>query len=319
MHIDRRSFLKYSAFAAALTAMGGPPALSEERNGIPYRILGKTGESVSILCLGGFHIGLPSLSDEESIRITRTALDEGVNFLDNAYVYQGGRSEELMGKAMRDGYRDKAFLMTKFYTFERDAASARQQLEESLRRLQTDVIDLWQVHQIHHASHPAAVYENDLPEVMLKARDEGKIRYIGFTGHSRPEWMGEMLDGGFEWETIQMPTNAFDHHWTSFEHSILPRALDKNIGVIGMKSLGGQAQFLGPELLTAKECLHYAMNLPIASVVCGMDNMDFLRQGIEAARTFRPLEEEEVAELLARCSGAAAGGDLEYYKAGSPD
>ncbi len=315
MSMDRRAFLKYSAFASALAALGGPQLGCEPRNGIPYRILGKTGEAVSLLGLGGYHIGLNTLSDSESIQIMRTAIDEGVNFMDNAHGYHAGRSEELMGKALRDGYRDKVFLMTKHYTFDRDATSAAQQLEDSLRRLETDVIDLWQVHQIHDAGHPAAVYENEIPEMMLQAQAEGKVRYIGFTGHSHPDWHMEMLDGWSDWDTVQLPLNTFDHHWNSFEHTVLPQALDLNMGIIGMKPLGGEAQFLkdsGP--FTVEECLHYAMNLPTATVICGMDRLDYLEQALEATRNFRPLSESEVAELLARSSEPAADGEFEYYK-----
>ena len=316
MQIGRREFLKVSALAAALAALGPAPATVEKRNGMPYRTLGKTGERVSLLCVGGYHIGVKDLSEAESVRLQRTAIDEGVNFLDNAYIYHKGRSENLMGKAMRDGYRDKVFLMTKHYAKERDAVSAKKQLEESLTRLQTDVIDLWQVHQIHEAGHPAAVYASGMLDVMTKARDEGKVRYIGFTGHSRPEWHQEMLDGGFDWDTVQMPINAFDHHWTSFQNSILPQAIEKNMGVIAMKTLGGSpGQFVNnAKILTAAQCLRYAMNLPVSTVVSGMDTFDKLKANIATAKAFEPMANEEVADILARCHDAAQGGQYEPYK-----
>jgi aryl-alcohol dehydrogenase-like predicted oxidoreductase len=280
-------------------------------------MLGKTGEKVSLLCLGGSHIGERSLSDEESIRIMRTAVDEGVNFFDNAYIYKRGRSEELMGRALRDGYRDKVFLMTKFYTTERDVESAREQLEESLRRLQTDYIDLWQVHQIHAPEHPRLVYENGLPEFMEKMREEGKVRYIGFTGHTRPEYHREMFERGYHWDTVQMPINPADHHWTSFEQSILPLALDKGTGVIAMKTMGGGDGTLVNQAgkFSARECLEYAMNLPVGTVCSGMDSMENLRENLETVRNFEPLAEEQVAAILSKAAPLADGGTYEPYKA----
>lgn len=314
MQLDRRDFLKIAAASAAL--LGAAPAPTDVRNGIPYRALGKTGESVSLLCVGGYHMGVRQLGQEGSVRLVRTALDEGVNFLDNAWTYHDGRSEEWMGHALKDGYRDKAFLMTKHYTDARDVASMMEQLETSLRRLQVDHLDLWQVHQIHRPDHARKVYENGIPEAMLKAKEQGKVRHIGFTGHSRPEWHLEMIDGGFPWETVQMPINPLDYHWTSFQHSVLPKALEKGIGVIAMKTLGGTPGHI-PNLakaLTAEECMHYAMNLPVSTVVVGMDSMERLEAGLAAARSFRPLDNEKVADLLARCKDLADGGRHEPYK-----
>lgn len=316
MRLGRRDFLRLSALAATLASTGAAPEPVERRNGMPYRVLGKTGAHVSLLCVGGYHIGQKSLTDEESIRLQRTAIDEGVNFFDNAYIYNDGRSEELMGRALRDGYREKVFLMTKHFAEERDAGSAQKQLEESLRRLQTDVIDLWQVHQIMEAHHPKGVYENGVLDVMVKAREDGKIRYIGFTGHSRPEYHQEMLDRGFDWDTVQMPINAFDHHWTSFQNSILPQAVKRNMGVIAMKTLGGSpGQFVNnANVLTADECLRYAMNLPVSTVVSGMDSLERLTANIATAKSFVPLTEEEVASILAKCAEAARDGQFEPYK-----
>ena len=316
MRLDRREFLRISALAAAVTSLGGAPAAVEKRNDMPYRELGKTREPVSLLCLGGAHIGLKSLTDEESIAIQRAAIDAGVNFLDNAAIYNGGRSEELMGRALRDGYRDKVFLMTKTFTAERDADGARKQLEESLRRLQTDRIDLWQVHQIAEPHELQWVYERGIPDVLLKAREEGKVRYIGFTGHGRPEYHLEMIARGFDWDTVQMPVNAVDHHWTSFQRAVLPEAMKRNLGVIGMKSLGGSpGQFVNKaKILTARECLHYAMNMPVSTVVSGIDSMEKLRENVGTAKSFRPLSEEEVAAILAKAAPIAEGGEFEPYK-----
>jgi len=314
--LGRRDFLRLSALASALAGLGSTPSSAESRNGIPYRTLGETGEKVSIIGVGGYHIGFPHVSDADAVRIMRTAVDGGVNFFDNAYVYSDGRSERLMGEALKDGYRDKVFLMTKFYTDARDAAGAKQQLEESLRRLNTGVIDLWQVHQVHRAEHPRLVYENDLPEVLMKAKEEGKIRHYGFTGHSRPEYLQEMIDRGFAWETVQMPVNPLDHHFTSFQNSVMQSALQKKIAVIAMKSLGGSpGQFVNNgKFLTVKDCLHYAMNLPVATVVSGMDTLERLQENLGVARDFKPLAKEEVVEILAKCEQQAMTGRFEPYK-----
>jgi uncharacterized protein len=316
MEVGRRDFFRISALAAAVSSLGGAPEVVEKRNGMPYRVLGKTNEHVSLLGLGGAHIGGRSLTDEESIGLQRTAIDEGVNFLDNAYVYNKGRSEELMGKALRDGYREKVFLMTKTYTRERDGAGARKQLEESLSRLQTDHLDLWQVHQIMEPHEPQWVYEKGILDVLTKAREEGKVRFVGFTGHARPEYHLEMIERGFDWDTVQMPINPVDHFWTSFQKSVVPEAKKRNIGIIGMKSLGGSpGQFVNnAQVLTARECLRYAMNMPLATVVSGIDSMEKLRENIETAKSFEPLSEDEVATILAKADPIAEGGNFEPYK-----
>ncbi len=317
MKLGRRDFLKVSALAAAITSLGAakPPTV-ETHNGIPYRVLGKTGEKVSLICIGGSHIGNEGLSDEDSIKIMRTAVDEGVNFFDNAYIYKNGRSEELMGKAMLDGYRDKVFLMTKQYTRERDGESVLPQLEESLTRLKTDVIDLYQVHMLHEDGHARLCYENKVMEEMIKAKEQGKIRYIGFTGHTNPDYHVEMLEGGFNFDTTQMPTNPMDAlHASSYENTLFPMCLERNMGIIGMKSLGGNANVVNDGTLTAKECIHYAMNLPIASLVVGMDTIEHLHENLEYTRTFEPLEEAGLREIFAKCNAAnVRDGRYEYYK-----
>jgi uncharacterized protein len=320
MHLDRREFLRMSAIGSALAALGAAPPTVTTRNGMPYRTLGKTGEQVSLLCVGGYHMGMKSMSEAESIRLVRTAVDEGVNFLDNAWMYHDGASEERMGKALKDGYRDRVFLMTKHYDPERSAVTTRKQLEDSLRRLDVDVIDLWQVHQIETTADPGKVYANGVLEVMEQAREEGKVRYIGFTGHSRPEFHADMIDRGYGWDTVQMPLNLFDHHWTSFGKQVLPKALAKDIGVIGMKSLGGSPGQLAnvAKTYTVEECLHFAMNLPVASVVSGMTSVDQLERNIAAAKSFTPLTEEELAEILARGAEPAQGGRFEPFKQKTP-
>lgn len=317
MELGRREFLKVSALAAAMTSLGAakPPTV-ETHNGIPYRVLGKTGEKVSLICVGGSHIGANNVSEEDSIRIMRTAVDEGVNFFDNAYIYHDGRSEELMGKALQDGYRDKVFLMTKQYTRERDGESVLPQLEESLQRLQTDVIDLYQVHMLHEGDHTQKCYENGVMEEMLKAQEQGKIRYIGFTGHSDPNLHVEMLEGGFNFDTTQMPTNPMDAlHSSSYEERLFPMCLERDLGIIGMKSLGGNANVVRDGTLTAKECLHYAMNLPISSLVVGMDSVEFLQENLQYTREFEALEEAAIREIFAKCEAAnVRDGRYEYYK-----
>ncbi|MCA9445886.1 MAG: aldo/keto reductase [Candidatus Omnitrophica bacterium] len=314
MGIDRRAFLKTSAAAAAIIPFVTGKGYAEKRNGMPYRRLGKTEEMVSLLCVGGYHIGREELTEQESIAIMRTAVDEGVNFFDNAWKYHNGRSEERMGKALKDGYRDKVFLMTKVAG--RDAKSAQQQLEDSLRRLDVDVIDLWQCHEVVTESEPYKIYNEGVIEVLLKAKEEGKVRYLGFTGHRFPDIHNEMIERGFDWQTVQMPLNILDHHFRSFEQEILPKALKKDIGVIAMKTLGGTPGQIPAKahLATVPECLRYAMSLPVSTVVSGMDSMDYLKQNIETAKNFTPMTEAERAELLGRTQKIALNGEFEPYK-----
>ena len=319
MSMDRRSFLQRTALGALGAGLLHRAAYAhitetvEKRNGMPYRRLGATPEHVSLLCLGGYHIGLRALSDDQAIEIMRTAIDEGVNFFDNAWAYHGGRSEERMGKALKEGYRDKVFLMTKHKG--RDPQSARDQLETSLRRLQVDVIDLWQFHEVVHPGTPKNLYDRKVMEVALKAKEEGKIRYIGCTGHHMPSIQAEMIDRGFPWDTIQMPLNLFDYHFRSYTKTVLPKANERNIGVIAMKTLGGTpAPIPKTGAATPAECLEYAMNLPVATVCSGMDSLDLLRANLATAKAFTPLDSEKVAALLAQAKAPAATGEHEAYK-----
>jgi aryl-alcohol dehydrogenase-like predicted oxidoreductase len=311
MDMNRREFLRVSAATAALAGVQGV-ATAAPRNGMPYRVLGKTGEEVSLLCLGGYHIGHDRIEEADSIRLMRTAVDEGVNFFDNAWEYNDGRSEERMGMALRDGYRDKVFLMTKHHG--REPELARQHLEDSLRRLQTDVIDLWQFHEVIRPHEPAAIYGSGALEVALKAQEEGKIRYIGFTGHRYPTVHAAMIDGGFPWDTVQMPLNICDHHFRSFEQLVLPKALERNIGVIGMKSLGGGSIPEKSKVATIRECMHYSMSLPVSSLASGIDSIEKLEENLAIAREFEPLAETQVAELLARAKPVSAEAEFEPYK-----
>jgi len=313
MSWKRRDFLRVTAAAATGLAFSGPPAVCEVRNGMPYRVLGKTGEKVSLLALGGFHIGWDWLSDQEATRIIRTAIDDGVNFLDNAWIYNDGRSETRMGNALRDGYRDRVFLMTKLRHL--DAKGAEKDLEESLKRLQTEVIDLWQFHEIVNADEPQKVYSNGALEFALKAKEQGKIRYIGFTGHKDPSIHAEMIDRGFDWDTVQMPLNVCDHHFQSFEKVILPKAVEKNMGVIAMKTLGGTSGKIHEAgVVSVAECMTYSMNLPVSTVVSGIDSMEILQENLSIAKSYKPLSEERVAGLLEKTKALAAEGEHEPFK-----
>jgi aryl-alcohol dehydrogenase-like predicted oxidoreductase len=282
---------------------------------IPYRTLGRTGERVSLLGLGGAHLG--KIADErESIQIMRTALDNGVNFLDNSWGYHNGASELRMGLALKDGYRQKAFLMTKFDG--QTATAATRQFEESLRRLQVDYVDLLQFHEIIRPEDPDRVFApGGAFEAMQALRQAGKVRYIGFTGHKHPDIHLKMirtgLAHGFTFDTVQMPINVMDAHFRSFSREVLPVALEHGIGVLAMKPLAS-SHILRAGVVTAIECLHYAMSLPVSVVITGCDSLPILEQALEAARTFRPLSESEVEALLARTAAAAGEGEYEPFK-----
>jgi aryl-alcohol dehydrogenase-like predicted oxidoreductase len=290
-----------------------PPATTTAE--MPTRVLGKTGVKVSRIGLGGAHIGKQT-DEAESIRIIRTAIDRGVTFLDNAWDYNGGKSEERMGKALRDGYRDKAFLMTKLDGRTKVAAAA--QLEQSLARLQTDRIDLVQVHEVIRMVDPDRVFApGGAIEALVEAKKAGKLRFIGFTGHKDPDIHLAMLDAadrhGFEFDTIQMPLNVMDAHYKSFEKKVLPVALKKGMGILHIKPLGG-GFILESKTVTALECLRYAMNLPTSVMITGCDSMGILDQAIDAAIHFQPMSEAEVAELLQKTSALADGGKYERFK-----
>jgi predicted aldo/keto reductase-like oxidoreductase len=323
--ISRRAFI---AGTVAIAACKKPPqeqgapregdlpqlTYAESQKAMPTSILGKTGERVSRIGLGGFHIGKPE--EAEAIRIVRTAIDRGVTFMDNSWDYNGGKSEERMGKALRDGYRQKAFLMTKLDG--RTKESAMGQLEQSLKRLQTDVIDLVQIHEVIRMSDPAAVFgPGGAIEALVQAKQAGKLRYIGFTGHKDPAIHLAMLkaadDHGFRFDTIMFPMNVFDAHYKSFEKQVLPVALQKNMGVMSMKPIcSGDA--LASKTVSAVECLQYALNLPSHVVITGCDSIGILEQAINTATHFQPLTKEQVADLLGRTKEAAMGGEYEKFK-----
>ena len=312
--MDRRDFLKKAA-ATTVVASVGSKLSHGAADSFPHRTLGHTGERVSLIGIGGYHLGHTS-DEQESIRIVRTALDNGVNFLDNCWDYNGGVSEERMGKALRDGYRQKAFLMTKIDGQTKKAAE--QQLEESLRRLQTDHIDLLQFHEVIRETDPARIFaEGGGMEAALAAKKQGKIRYIGFTGHKSPDIHFKMLETAFAhnftFDAVQMPLNVMDAHYNSFETKVLPVLVKHNIGVLGMKPMG-DAVILRSKTASAVECLHYAMNLPTSVVITGCESMTILQQALDAARSFKPMNKDEVASLLAKTAGAAGKGEFELYK-----
>src|SRR3954464_15049492 len=311
--IHRRTVLGGIAGAGAASLLHGATTM-------PYRTLGRTGEKVSALGLGGSHVGKPEkLSEDDSIQIIRAALDRGLNFMDNSWDYNDGQSELRMGKALRDGYRQRAFLMTKVDG--RTKEEAAKQIDESLQRLQTDHVDLLQHHEIIRFDDPDRIFAaGGAMEAFLDAKQAGKLRYIGFTGHKDPLIHLYMLSvaqsHGFHFDTVQMPLNLMDAHFRSFEKLALPELVKQNIGVLGMKSMGN-GLILKSKTVTPTECLHYALNLPTSVVITGCDSMEILDQAIEAARTFQPLTEAQLRALLAKTRGAAARGEFELFKTSS--
>ncbi len=278
---------------------------------VPTRPLGSTGESVSMLGLGGAHIGGPS-DDETAMRIVRSAIDMGVTFMDNAWEYHEGLCEERMGRALENGYRERVFLMTKHHG--RSARTAEQHLEDSLRRLRTDVIDLWQFHEVIYNDDPDMIFGIDGGiKVARKAKQDGKVRYIGFTGHKDPSIFKKMLDTGFPWDAVQMPLNVLDAHFRSFEAEILPILVERGIGILGMKPLGG-GHVLETGTVSASEALSYVWSLPVATVICGMDSLEVLSENVECARAWSPEHEAESRAVLDRTRGVASRGEFEPYK-----
>ena len=281
-----------------------------------YRILGRTGERVSVIGLGGWHLGFKQLDEPLVLRIVRDAIDRGITFLDNSWDYNDGVSEMRVGRALRDGYRQKAFLMTKIDG--RSKVEAARQLDESLRRLQTDHIDLVQHHEIIRFEDPHRIFDEDgAHAALVEARQAGKIRYIGFTGHKDPRIHLHMLEvareRGFTFDTVQMPLNVMDAHYRSFERLVLPELVKQNIGVLGMKSLGNGV-ILTSGTVTAIECLQYALSLPTSVVITGVESMERLEQALEVARTFRPLTDAQREALLAKTAAAASRGAFEPFK-----
>ena len=283
---------------------------------VPRRALGRTGEQVSAIGLGGWHLALSHVSEASSLEIVRTAIDRGITFMDNCWDYNDGASEIRMGKALRDGYRQKAFVMTKIDG--RSRKEAARQLDESLRRLQTDCIDLVQHHEIIRYEDPHRVFDEEGAHRALEdARQAGKLRYIGFTGHKDPRIFLYMLEmsreRGIQFDAVQMPLNVMDAHYRSFEKVVLPELVKDGIGVLGMKSLANGI-ILNSGAVTALECLKYALRLPTSVVITGIDRLELIDQACEAARTFGEMSDQEVMSLLARTAKPAARGEFEPFK-----
>ncbi len=323
--MDRRDFLSTITAAAGVVASQnvlpaalttGTPNKGETRRGdMLYRPLGRTGEQISAIGLGGYHIGVPK-DEAEGIRLIRSAIDRGITFMDNCWDYHDGGSEIRMGKALQNGYRQRAFLMTKIDG--RTKAAAARQINESLQRLQTDVVDLMQIHEIIRLEDPDRVFApGGAMEALLEAKQAGKIRYLGFTGHKDPIVHLRMLEIAaqhrFRFDAVQLPLNVMDAHFRSFEKQVLPVLQRSGIGVLGMKALGG-GSIAQRQATTPIECLHYALNLPTSTVITGMESSERLDQAFEAARTFKPLNAPQVKALLARTQQAAQTGRFERFK-----
>jgi predicted aldo/keto reductase-like oxidoreductase len=312
--VSRRRFLEIAAGITAMCSMRAELWAAEERGEIPYKTLGSTGEKVSAIGLGGYHIGQPS--DADSIRIIRTAIDGGINFMDNCWDYNDGASEVKMGKALRDGYRQKVFLMSKIDG--RDKKTAAQQIDESLKRLQTDHIDLMQMHEVIRMNDPERVFaQGGGMEALAEAKKAGKIRFIGFTGHKSPDIHLHMLKAAdahkYQLDAVLMPVNVMDAHFESFVGKVMPVLVQKKIGIQTMKPMGGGI-ILQSKTVSAPECLRFAMSQPTDVVITGCDSLEIVQQALNTARNFKPMDKEEIASLLARTSSAASQGKFELYK-----
>lgn len=317
--LTRRQFLALTIAGASIAGASVPLYAGERAKSsganMQYRSLGRTGQQVSIVGLGGAHLGMVG-DDAQALRIVRAAIDGGVNFMDNCWDYSGGRCEAIMGKALRDGYRHKVFLMTKIDG--RDRHTAARQIDECLSRLQTDRIDLIQFHEIIRMSDPQRIFApGGAMEAALAAKQAGKVRFIGFTGHKSPEIHLHMLQVAsqhqFRFDAVQMPLNAMDAHYDSFERLVLPVLVKEQIGVLGMKPMGG-GFILRSGALTAVQCLQYALNLPTSVVITGCDSMPVLDQALHTARSFQPLSKEQVAAILNSTAQYAGAGKYEKYK-----
>ena len=301
-----------SGASAASVAPAAAAASSRLPAELPRRALGRTGEYVSALGIGGYHLGFGT--EREATRIVHEAIESGLTFMDNAWEYNEGKSEERMGKALV-GRRDRVFLMTKCCTHGRDAKTAMRQLDESLRRLKTDYLDLWQLHEIAYHNDPERSFaKGGAIEALEQAKRQGKVRFIGFTGHKDPALHLRMLSYDFPFDTVQMPLNCFDASFRSFEQQVLPELLRRGIAPIGMKSLGGEGGAVKRKVVTAQEGLRYAMSLDVATTVSGIDSLRVLRQNLRVARGFERMTPDEMQELRTRCAVDAADGRFELYK-----
>jgi aryl-alcohol dehydrogenase-like predicted oxidoreductase len=308
--ISRRTFIEGAALGASV---GGDSTMAQQRSQVPKRPMGRTGLEVSYIGLGGYHLG--AVQEQATVdRIVNEAMDAGINFFDNAWEYHDGRSEEVLGRALK-GKRDKVVLMTKVCTHGRDQNVAMRQLEESLGRLQTDHLDVWQIHEVVYWNDPDLIFApNGAIEALATAKQQGKVRFVGFTGHKDPRIHLKMLSHGFEFDTVQMPLNCFDATFRSFEHNVLPELNRRGIAPLGMKSFGGSGEMLRHGDVTPREALSYAMSLPVAVTISGVDSLEVLHQNLEIACGFQPLAASAMQALRDRCHPIAADGRRELFK-----
>ena len=324
--MDRRDFLKTATVAAAGSVAPSAVASAQSSNlpqrpespNMIYRELGRTGERVSAIGLGGYHLGKQQ-DPNESIRLLRDAIDRGITFMDNCWDYNGGISEVRMGQALRDGYRQKVFLMTKIDG--RDKNTAARQIEQSLGRLQTDVIDLLQFHEVIRLDDPDVIFApGGALEAVEEAKQSGKIRYIGFTGHKDPSVHLRMFETadrhGFHFDTVQMPINVMDAHFRSFLNGVAPVAQEHGTAILAMKTFG-DPYILQSKTVTPTEALHFGLNSPATVVITGIDSPAILDQAFEAVKSFRPLDAQQVAAILAKTKDAAMTGKFELFKTSS--
>jgi len=317
---SRREFLQTTAAGLAGAGLAGAAEAQQQQQqtnsgGIPLRPLGRTGERVSVLCLGGHSSTNPkNLSEKESLRLIQRAVDEGITFMDNCWDYHDGVAEERMGKALAEGgRRDKVFLMTKVCG--RTAKDAEANLEDSLRRLRTDRIDLWQFHEMVYDNDPDWIFAEDgAIHAGLKALKEGKVRFLGFTGHKDPIIHLKMLGKPFDWASVQMPLNVMDVHYRSFQKQVLPVLLQRNIGVLAMKSLGGDGSIVSKAHVPVEDALRYVLSLPISTLVSGIDSEKVLDQNLKIVREFRPMTPQERAAIEGRTLAMAGDGRYELFK-----
>jgi uncharacterized protein len=324
--LSRRTFLKSAALAGA-GSLAAREAAAETRSSsqeatmpnqsssgqVPRRPFGHTGEQVSILGVGGYHLG--SAKDQQTVNaMVGKAIDAGINFFDNAWEYHEGEAEERLGIALQ-GKRDKVILMTKVCTHGRDKKVGMQQLEQSLRRLKTDHLDVWQIHEVVYYNDPDLIFRPDgAIEALEQAKKDGKVRWVGFTGHKDPAIHLKMLSHDFPFDTIQMPLNCFDARFRSFQQHVLPEANRRGIAVLGMKSLGGSGEAVTHGGVTPEEGLRYAMSLPVATTISGMDSELVLDQNLAIASSFTPMSAEERRKLEDKCMMWSADGRLERFK-----
>ncbi len=313
---SRREFIQAGALGLATAALATPGAAAAQATnsaGIPLRPLGRTGENVTMICLGGYHSSVHQ-DENDSIHLIQRAIDLGITFLDNAWDYHNGGAEERMGKALaQGGRRDKVFLMTKCCG--RTAKDAQSNLEDSLRRLRTDHLDLWQFHEIVYDNDPDWIFDQGgAIEFAVKAKEQGKIRFLGFTGHKDPSIHLKMLEKPYPWATVQMPLNVMDSQFRSFQHKVLPVLNERGIGPIGMKSLGGTGKIISEGVITIEEALRYVFSLPIATLVSGIDSDKVLDQNLKIVRDFKPLTADERTAVENKVRSCAGDGRFELFK-----